>query len=110
MGGPGGRARRARFPPGLDSESRFLAEGPLEGPGSTGITGGREDPLLCKIELPIGFRVSGPFQRKGPIINANGEHLHVTISVHQHAVIYEGGLLRSPPEWRAYTHVCTHVA
>ena len=25
MGGPGGRPRRGRFPPGLDSENRFMA-------------------------------------------------------------------------------------
>ena len=35
MGGPGGRPRRGRFPPGLDSENWFMVKGPLKGPVST---------------------------------------------------------------------------
>ena len=35
MGGVGGRGLWPRLPPQLHSEIRFLAEGPLKGPGST---------------------------------------------------------------------------
>ena len=53
---------------------------------------------------------------KAPYINAIASAIALTFSPYQWAVarfrraLYEGGLLRSPPEWRAYTHVCTHVA
>ena len=63
------------------------------------------------MELPLGFRVSGSFGTKDPIKTVIGSPITVTISgASQSVSYYEGGLLRSPPEWRAYTHVCTHVA
>ena len=73
------------------------------------------------MELPIGFRVSGPFQRKGPINSLKGIRNWLTNCCYIRAlqrpvtnnmrlqahIIYEGGLLRSPPEWRAlYVYAC----
>ena len=69
MGGVGGRQRSCRLPPQLHSENRFMVEGPLKGPGSTWRMRAREGPQNWMMELPLGFRVSGPFRRKGPIFS-----------------------------------------
>ena len=97
MGSVRGRLRSSRFPSRLDSEARFLVKGPQKGPGATEILICAGAQLKLMMASPIGFRVSGPFQRKGPI-NKPASGWLVTNSGHQPAVINEGGLLRSPPE------------
>ena len=81
-----------------------MVKGPLKGPGSTWRSFGREANSWWMMELPLGFRVSGCFGTKHPI----KRYLEVSRSWGYHVVVseYEGGLLRSPPEWRVYTHGC----
>ena len=97
MGSLRGRPRRGRFPSGLLCVARFMVKGPLKGPGATEILICAGAQLKLMMAAPLGFRVSGPFQRKGPI-KCCPSRAAVTISGHQPAVINEGGLLRSPPE------------
>ena len=66
------------------------------------------------MELPIGFRVSGPFLRKGPIIEEGPlaepkGPLERGLGTRPR-VYMRGDYYVVPPEWRAYTHVCTHVS
>ena len=68
-------------------------------------------PSVWMMDLPLGFRVSGPFQRKGPIKIRGSWRLPLkrARARHEASRLYEGGLLRSPPEWRAYTRRCARM-